>query len=104
MQALAIILAAGTAPTTGAPADGSALGFVAPAFVTGAPGTVTFSGADAVLLAGATAQSSYTVTLSSTKEGTLGVTDTFSIFSRRRAAKPVNLSASPQQVNTVLAA
>ena len=103
MQALAIILAAGTAPTTGAPADGSALGFVAPAFVTGAPGTVTFSGVDAVLLAGATAQSSYTVTLSSTKGGTLGVTDPFGIVSGSTSGQTITLSGSPQQVNTVLA-
>ena len=103
MQALATIHAAGTAPTTGAPADGSALGFVAPAFVTGAPGTVSFSGVDAVLLASATAQSSYTVTLSSTKGGTLGVTDPFGIVSGSTSGQTISLSGPLSLVNTVLA-
>src|SRR6266436_6280618 len=47
VQALAATLAAGNPPvTTGAPDDGSALGFIAPAFASGAAGTVAFSGVD----------------------------------------------------------
>ena len=59
VQTLAAILAAGSPPpTAGAPDDGSALGFIAPAFATGAPGAVAFSGTSAVLLASATPQAS----------------------------------------------
>ena len=76
VQALAAILAAGSPPpTAGAPDDGSALGFIAPAFATGSAGTVAFSGTDAVLLASATPQATFFVTLTSMNGGTLGVAD-----------------------------
>lgn len=103
VQALAASLAAGTAPTTGAPADGSALGFIAPAFVTSAPGAVVFSGVDAVLLASATAQGAYSVTLTSTRGGTLGVTDPFGIVTGSTSGPSLTLSGPIQFLNTVLA-
>jgi hypothetical protein len=56
VQSLSEIIAAGVAPVTGAPADGSALGFIAPAYVTAATSTAAFTGTDAVLLATAVAQ------------------------------------------------
>ncbi|GEP58434.1 beta strand repeat-containing protein [Reyranella soli] len=103
VQFLATVLAAGNAPTTGAPDDGSALGFIAPAFVTGAPGTVGFSGVDAVLLASATTQSAYSVTLTSTNGGTLGVTDPFGIAGGSTSGPTLSLSGPLSQINTVLA-
>ena len=103
MQLLATILAAGTAPATGAPADGSALGFIAPAFATGAPGTVAFSGVDAVLLASATTQGLYSVTLTSTNGGTLGVTDPMGIVVGPTSGPTLSLSGPLSLVNTVLA-
>ena len=86
VQDLAALLAAGNAPVAGAPDDGAALGFTAPASVTGAAGTIAFSGVDAVLLASATAQSSYTMTLTSTGGGTLAVTDFGGVVSGPPAA------------------
>ena len=47
---LADIVANGVAPVTEAPADGSALGFQAPAFITATAGTIRFSGTNALLL------------------------------------------------------
>lgn len=103
VQFLATVLAAGNAPATGAPDDGSALGFVAPAFVTGAPGAVALSGVDAVLLASATPQSAYSVTLTSTNGGTLGVTDPFGIAGGSTSGSTLTLSGPLSQINTVLA-
>jgi T5SS/PEP-CTERM-associated repeat protein len=72
---LAGTLADGIAPTTGAPDDGAALGFIAPASVTGAPGAIAFTGTDAVLLASATSQTSYTITITSADGNVLTVKD-----------------------------
>ncbi|MFL5139864.1 MAG: hypothetical protein ACJ8C9_14545, partial [Microvirga sp.] len=103
-QFLSTQLAAGTAPVTAAPLDASALGFVAPAFVTGEPGTVAFSGTDAVLLASAAAQTSYSVTLTSTHGGTLAVKDVLgNIVSGPLSGSTLSLSGSLGKVNTVLA-
>ena len=54
VQGLAAILSAGSPPpNTGAPDDGSALSWIAPGSVTGAPGRIAFTGTDAILLASA---------------------------------------------------
>ena len=106
-QFLAVLLAAGNAPTTGAPADGSPLGFVAPAFVTGAAGTISFSGTDAILLASAASQTSYSVTLQSLNGQTLSVTDVYGIVSGSTGGKASGstliFSGALPEVNTVLA-
>jgi T5SS/PEP-CTERM-associated repeat protein len=103
VQGLAAILAAGTPPTTGAPDDGSALGFVAPAFATGAPGRVAFSGTSAVLLASVTPQAGYSVTLTSLGGGTLGIVDLSGAVIGSTSGPSLRLSGSLAQVNTVLA-
>ena len=97
------ILASGIAPLTGAPADGSALSFVAPAFATGAPGCVAFSGTDAVRLASATPQAVYSVTLTSLGSGTLGVADFYGNVIGSTSGPTLTLSGPLAQVNTVLA-
>ena len=98
------ILAAGSPPpTAGAPADGSALGFIAPAFATGAPGAVAFSGTDAVLLASATPQAAYSVTLTSLQGGTLGVADLNGTVIGATSGPSLTLSGTLAVVNTVLA-
>ncbi|MBV8409164.1 MAG: hypothetical protein JOY64_16155 [Alphaproteobacteria bacterium] len=102
-QFLATLVAAGIAPTTGAPDDGSALQFIAPAFAIAATSTIAFSGVDAVLLASATAQTSYSVTLTSTQGGTLAVNDVFGIVNGPTSGPTLRLSGSLAQVNTVLA-
>ncbi len=104
VQALAAILAAGSPPpTAGAPDDGSALGFIAPAFATGAAGTVAFSGTDAVLLASATPQATFFVTLTSMNGGTLGVADFNGTVIGSTSGPSLTLSGPLAVVNTVLA-
>ncbi len=103
VQDLAAILAAGTAPLTGAPDDGAALGFMAPASVAGAAGTIAFSGVDAVLLASAVAQNSYTVTLTSTGGDTLAVTNFGGIVDGPASGAALTVSGPLSLVNTVLA-
>ena len=103
VQDLAALLAAGNAPVAGAPDDGAALGFTAPASVTGAAGTIAFSGVDAVLLASATAQSSYTMTLTSSGGGTLAATDFGGVVSGPANGPTLTLSGPLSLVNTVLA-
>ena len=104
VQALAAILAAGSPPpTAGAPDDGSALSFIAPAFATGAPGAVAFSGTSAVLLASATPQATYSVTLTSLAGGTLGFTDLTGSVIGATSGPVVTLSGTLAAVNTVLA-
>jgi T5SS/PEP-CTERM-associated repeat protein len=104
VQALAATLAAGNPPvTTGAPDDGSALGFIAPAFASGAAGTVAFSGVDALLLASVAPQNSYTVTLTSLEGGTLAVTDFNGIVIGPTSGPTVTLSGTPALVNAALA-
>ena len=104
VQGLAAILAAGSPPPTGgAPDDGSALSFIAPAFATGAPGTVAFSGTSAVLLASLTPQAGYTVTLTSLGGGTLGVADLTGAVIGSTSGPSLTLSGSLAAVNTVLA-
>ena len=104
VQALAATLAAGNPPaTTGAPDDGSALGFIAPAFASGAAGTVAFSGVDALLLASVVPQNSYTVTLASLKGGTLAVTDFSGVVIGPTSGPTVTLSGTPALVNAALA-
>jgi T5SS/PEP-CTERM-associated repeat protein len=103
VQALAATLAAGNPPvTTGAPDDGSALGFIAPAFASGAAGTVAFSGVDALLLASVVPQNSYTVTLTSLEGGTLAVTDFNGIVIGPTSGPTVTLSGTPALVNAAL--
>ena len=103
VSSLATQLASGTAPTTGAPDDGSALAFLAPAYVTGSPGAVAFSGTNAVLLESATPQSAYSVTLTSLKGGTLGVSNFGGIVSGPASGSTLSFAGSLAQVNTVLA-
>jgi T5SS/PEP-CTERM-associated repeat protein len=104
VQALAATLAAGNPPVTrGAPGDGSALGFIAPAFASGAAGTVAFSGTDALLLASVVPQNSYTVTLTSLKGGTLAVTDFNGIVIGPTSGPTVTFSGTPGLVNAALA-
>ena len=77
VEALAEIISAGVAPTTYAPADGSALDFIAPADVTFSGSAANFTGTNAVLIASAATQSYYTVrvTLTSLEGGVLAVSD-----------------------------
>jgi von Willebrand factor type D domain len=103
VQDLAQLLAAGTPPTTGAPDDGAALGFIAPASVAGAAGTIAFTGVDAVLLASATNASSYTITVTSTHGAALGVTDPFGTVSGSTSGPSLTFTGTLAQVNTVLA-
>ena len=104
VQGLAAILAAGSPPpTAGAPDDGSALGFIAPAFATGASGTVAFSGTNAVLLASVTPQAAYSVTLRSLGGGTLGVADFNGTVIGSASGASLTLSGPLAAVNTVLA-
>ena len=103
MSALAGIVADGVAPVTGAPADGSALGFLAPAFITGPAGTIRFTGTDALLLATASPQSSYSVTLSSLNGHTLSVVDHDGIVNGATSGTTLTFSGTLDQVNTVLA-
>jgi T5SS/PEP-CTERM-associated repeat protein len=103
LQGLASILAAGSPPpTTGAPDDGSLLGLIAPAAVTGAPGRVAFSGTDAVLLASNSAATSYTITLTSLNGGTLGISGLDGFFGAT-SGTTLNFNGSLSLVNTVLA-
>jgi hypothetical protein len=107
VSGLATQLASGIAPTTAAPDDGSALAFLAPANVTGSPtgspGTVAFSGTDAVLLESATQQGTYRVTLTSLKGGALAVTNLGGIVSGPASGSTLSFAGSLAQVNTVLA-
>ncbi len=105
VQALAEIVSAGIAPTTYAPADGSALGFIAPAYVTGVGDTAAFSGTNAVLIASSVAQGFYTarVTLSSLDGGTLSVTNLGGIVQGSSSGTTITLAGPLALVNTVLA-
>jgi hypothetical protein len=104
VQGLAAILAAGSPPpTAGAPDDGSALGFIAPAFASGGPGAVAFSGTNAVLLASATPQATYSVTLRSLAGGTLGFAGLSGTVIGVTNGSVVTLSGTLALVNTVLA-
>jgi hypothetical protein len=99
---LAATLAAGVPPTTSAPDDGSPLDFIAPAFVTGAPGAIAFSGTNAVLLA-STADNAFALTLTSLQGGTLGVTDFYGIVIGPTHGATLSLLGTLPEVNTVLA-
>jgi T5SS/PEP-CTERM-associated repeat protein len=103
VKGLAAIVADGNAPVTAVPDDGSALGFIAPAFVTGGPGTVAFSGTNAVLLASATAQNFYGVRLTSLNNRPLAVTNFNGIVSGQTSGSTLTFTGSLAQVNTVLA-
>ena len=103
MAFLAQLVANGVAPVTGAPDDGSALGFVAPAFITGAAGAIRFSSTNALLLASAAAQTSYSVTLSSLNSHALAVVDHSAIVSGSTSGTTLTFSGTLDQVNTVLA-
>ena len=103
MQGLAAILAAGSPPpTTGAPDDGSLLGFIAPASASGAPGRIAFTGTDAVLLASNSSATSYTVTLTSLNGGTLGIGSLDGFFGAT-SGTTLSFNGSLSLVNTVLA-
>jgi hypothetical protein len=100
---LARTLAAGVAPTTGSPADGSALAFIAPGLVTGPAATIAFTGVDALLLASTGSPDSYQVTLTSLGTGTLSVTDPLGIVPGPTSGPTITLQGELGQVNTVLA-
>src|SRR5262249_54547740 len=100
IQFLKTLLDAGNAPTTAAPDDGSALGFIAPAFATGSSGTIAFTGINCVLLESVASQVSYSVTLSSTMGGTLAVRDVFGIVNGATSGATLSLSGSLSKVNT----
>ena len=102
IQHLATLLASGTAPLTGPPATGP-LDFIAPSLVTSGPGTVAFSGTDAVLLASAESHALYALTLTSTQSGTLSVTDANGIVFGSASDHTLILAGTLDQVNTVLA-
>jgi len=103
VQGLAAILSAGSPPpTAGAPDDGSALSFIAPGSVTGAPGRIAFTGTDAVLLASATPETSYSVTLTSLNGGTLGIGGLTGLFGAT-SGTPLSFAGSLSLVNTLLA-
>jgi T5SS/PEP-CTERM-associated repeat protein len=99
MSALADIVANGVAPTTEAPADGSALGFLAPAFITDIAGTIRFSGTNALLLESTTPDSTYSVTLTSLNGHTLSVVQDRATQSGTTLA----VSGTLDEVNSVLA-
>ncbi|HEY2871987.1 MAG TPA: hypothetical protein VGJ56_08720 [Reyranella sp.] len=99
MASLADIVANGVAPVTGPPADGAALGFVAPAFITGTAGAIGFSGTGALLLASSPTESSYSVTLTSLNGHTLSV-----VQDRvAQSGTTLTFSGTLDAVNTVLA-
>jgi T5SS/PEP-CTERM-associated repeat protein len=102
LQALAAILSAGNAPPTGAPDDGSALGFIAPGVVSGAPGAIAFTGTDAVLLASNSSATYYSVTLTSLGGGTLGIGGLTGLFGATSGTS-LSFSGSLSAVNTLLA-
>lgn len=102
LQGLAAILSAGSAPTTGPPDDGSALGFVAPGVVTGAPGHIAFTGTDAVLLTSANPGASYGVTLTSLNGGTLAIGGLTGLFAAT-SGTTLSFGGSLSLVNTLLA-
>lgn len=99
IAALATDLANGVAPVTGAPDNGQPLAFIAPAVVTATPGTIGFSGVDAVLLASATNASSYTVTVISAAGNTLTAVEDRTELS----GASLTFSGSLGEVNTILA-
>ena len=72
---LAGILGDGVAPVTNAPDNGAPLAFIAPASVSGTAGAIAFTGTRAVLLASASTQGSYTITINSTNGNPLTVFD-----------------------------
>ncbi|GEP58585.1 beta strand repeat-containing protein [Reyranella soli] len=103
LQGLAAILSAGSPPpTAGAPDDGSALGFIAPGVVSGAPGPIAFTGTDAVLLASNSSATSYAVTLASLGGGTLGIGGLTGFFGATSGTS-LSFSGSLSLVNTLLA-
>ncbi|MBI2740860.1 MAG: hypothetical protein HYX38_30535 [Rhodospirillales bacterium] len=103
IKGLAAILSAGSPPpTAGAPDDGSALGFIAPGVVTGAPGRIAFTGTDAMLLASATPQDFYSVTLTSLGGGMLGIGGLTGLYGATSGAT-LSFSGSLSLVNTLLA-
>ncbi|MBL6651661.1 MAG: hypothetical protein ISP49_08720, partial [Reyranella sp.] len=104
VQALAAVLAAGTPPpTTYAPDDSSALGFIAPAIVSGAPGTVALTGTNAVLLASTSSLGTYSVVLTSINGNMLGLTDFTGTVIGATTGSTLALSGTLAQINTVLA-
>ncbi len=105
VQTLAEIVSAGIAPTTYATGDGSALGFIAPVFVTASGDTAAFTGTDAVLLATSVPQSFYTVhvTLTSLDGGLLAVDDPGGIVQGSTSGTTITLAGPLALVNTVLA-
>ena len=104
VQSLAALLAAGTPPpNAGPPADGAALGFVAPASVSGTPGPIAFTDTDAMLLSAA-GSGTYSVTVTSLQGGKLGVTDSSgTVVAGTVNGSSLTLSGSLAAVNTVLA-
>ena len=89
-------------PNAGAPDDGSALSWIAPGSVTGAPGRIAFTGTDAVLLASANPGVSYGVTLTSLYGGTLGIGGLTGLFSAT-SGTTLSFGGSLSLVNTLLA-
>ena len=71
--------------------------------MTGSPGTIAFSGTNAVLLESALQQGAYHVTLTSLNGGTLGVANFGGIVSGPASGSTLSFAGSLAQVNTVLA-
>ena len=71
--------------------------------MTGSPGTIAFSGTNAVLLESALQQGAYHVTLTSLNGGTLGVSNFGGIVSGPASGSTLSFAGSLAQVNTVLA-
>ncbi|HYX02745.1 MAG TPA: hypothetical protein VE963_11695, partial [Reyranella sp.] len=93
VSGLGTTLANGIAPTTGAPADGSALAFLAPGSVSGSAGAIAFTGVGALLLEkSAASQGTYTVTLTSQGGHTLAVNDFSGIVSGPTSGSTLSLS------------
>ncbi|MBV8410386.1 MAG: hypothetical protein JOY64_22360, partial [Alphaproteobacteria bacterium] len=105
LQFLATLLAAGNPPpNAGAPDTGAPLGFVAPAFVTGAAGgPIAFTGTSAVLVASVTPKVGSVVVLSSTNGGSLSVTDIGGVVVGPSSGPSITLAGAPALVNAVLA-
>ena len=103
VQGLAAILSAGSPPpNTGVPDDGSALSWIAPGSVTGAPGRIAFTGTDAILLASANPGVSYGVSLTSLYGGTLGIGGLTGLFGAT-SGTTLSFGGSLSMVNTLLA-
>ncbi|MCB8882577.1 Hint domain-containing protein [Acidisoma cellulosilytica] len=99
---LAGSLANGVAPVTAAPDDGAELGFIAPASVSGPAGVIALTGTDAVLLASAATEGTYTITITSVDGNALTVFDAIDVpADTALPATPVTILGTDQEVLTL---